>query len=92
MTKSFVCAVDVGTGSARAGILDAEGNLLARADHPIAMHQPKPDHAEHDSEDIWSAVCKSVRSALEKSGVAAGDIAGISFDATCSLVARDRQG
>ncbi|CDX16306.1 FGGY carbohydrate kinase domain-containing protein [Mesorhizobium sp. ORS 3359] len=91
MTKSFVCAVDVGTGSARAGILDARGNLLARADHPIAMHQPKPDHAEHDSEDIWSAVCKSVRAALEKSGVAAGDIAGISFDATCSLVVRDRQ-
>ncbi|TPJ82498.1 FGGY-family carbohydrate kinase [Mesorhizobium sp. B2-6-2] len=92
MIKSFVCAVDVGTGSARAGILDARGNLLGRADHPIAMHQPKPDHAEHDSEDIWSAVCKSVRSALQKSGVAAGDIAGISFDATCSLVARDRQG
>ncbi|RUU69646.1 ribulokinase, partial [Mesorhizobium sp. M2C.T.Ca.TU.009.01.2.1] len=92
MRKSFVCAVDVGTGSARAGILDSEGNLLGRADHPIAMHQPKPDHAEHDSEDIWSAVCKSVRTALEKSGVAAGDIAGISFDATCSLVARDRQG
>ena len=92
MTKSFVCAVDVGTGSARAGILDSEGNLLGRADHPIAMHQPKPDHAEHDSEDIWSAVCKSVRAALRKSGVAAGDIAGISFDATCSLVARDRQG
>ena len=83
MTKSFVCAVDVGTGSARAGILDSEGNLLGRADHPIAMHQPKPDHAEHDSEDIWSSVCKSVRSALKKSGVAAGDIAGISFDATC---------
>ncbi|CDX34099.1 FGGY carbohydrate kinase domain-containing protein [Mesorhizobium sp. SOD10] len=92
MRKSFVCAVDVGTGSARAGILDPEGNLLGRADHPIAMHQPKPDHAEHDSEDVWSAVCKSVRSALEKSGVAAGDVAGISFDATCSLVARDRQG
>ncbi|RAZ91467.1 ribulokinase [Mesorhizobium hawassense] len=92
MTKSFVCAVDVGTGSARAGILDSEGNLLGRADHPIAMHQPKPDHAEHDSEDIWSAVCKAVRAALQKSGVAAGDIAGISFDATCSLVARDRQG
>ncbi|RTL93414.1 MAG: ribulokinase [Hyphomicrobiales bacterium] len=92
MRKSFVCAVDVGTGSARAGILDAGGNLLARADHPIAMHQPKPDHAEHDSQDIWSAVCKSVRGALRKSGVAAGDVAGISFDATCSLVVRDRQG
>ncbi|MBW8909810.1 MAG: FGGY-family carbohydrate kinase [Mesorhizobium sp.] len=92
MTKSFVCAVDVGTGSARAGILDSAGNLLGRADHPIAMHQPKPDHAEHDSEDIWSAVCKAVRGALQKSGIAADSIAGISFDATCSLVVRDGNG
>jgi len=92
LTKSFVCAVDVGTGSARAGILDPAGNLLGRAEHPIAMHQPKPDHAEHDSEDIWSAVCKAVRGALQKSGIAAEDIAGISFDATCSLVVRDRSG
>ena len=56
------------------------------------MHQPKADHAEHDSEDIWSAVCVAVRAAREKAGVAAGDIAGISFDATCSLVVRDREG
>ena len=67
MTKQFVCAVDVGTGSARAGILDSGGNLLGRAEHPIAMHQPKPDHAEHDSQDIWSAVCRAVRAALKKS-------------------------
>ncbi|MGX8010740.1 FGGY-family carbohydrate kinase [Mesorhizobium sp. ORM8.1] len=92
MTKSFVCAVDVGTGSARAGILDSAGNLLGRVDHPIAMHQPRPDHAEHDSQDIWSAVCKAVRGALQKSGIAADGIAGISFDATCSLVVRDRNG
>ncbi|TPN84318.1 FGGY-family carbohydrate kinase [Mesorhizobium sp. CU2] len=92
MTKSFVCAVDVGTGSARAGILDSGGNLLGRADHPIAMHQPKPDHAEHDSQDIWAAVCKAVRAALQKSGVAGDAIAGISFDATCSLVVRDKKG
>ncbi|TGQ74288.1 MAG: ribulokinase [Mesorhizobium sp.] len=92
MTKQFVCAVDVGTGSARAGILDTNGILLGRAEHPIAMHQPKADHAEHDSEDIWSAVCGSVRAARQKAGVAAEDIVGISFDATCSLVVRDRQG
>ncbi|TIT41242.1 MAG: ribulokinase, partial [Mesorhizobium sp.] len=48
--------------------------------------------AEHDSRDIWSAVCTAVRAAREKAGVAAEHIAGISFDATCSLVVRDRQG
>ncbi|TIO74948.1 MAG: ribulokinase, partial [Mesorhizobium sp.] len=92
MLTSFVCAVDVGTGSARAGILDSHGNLLGRAERPIAMHQPKPDHAEHDSENIWSAVCAAVRAAREKTNVAASDIVGISFDATCSLVVRGRRG
>ena len=89
---TYVCAVDVGTGSARAGILDRSGSLLGRAEHPIAMHQPKADHAEHDSEDIWRAVCMAVRGAREAAGVAAADIAGIGFDATCSLVVRDQEG
>jgi FGGY-family pentulose kinase len=88
----FVCAVDVGTGSARAGILDRAGNLLGRAEHAIAMHRPQPGHAEHDSEDIWSSVCAAVRAAREAAGAAPDDVAGISFDATCSLVVRDPGG
>jgi len=88
----FVCAVDVGTGSARAGILDAEGRLLGRVEHPILMNRPMADHAEHDSEDIWKSVCVAVRGAVAKSGVDPANIAGISFDATCSLVVRDLEG
>ena len=90
--ERYVCAVDVGTGSARAGILDRAGNMLGRAEHPILMHQPKAGHAEHDSEDIWAAVCVAVRAAREKAGVAPESIAGISFDATCSLVVRGGDG
>lgn len=90
--NGFVCAVDVGTGSARAGILDAGGNLLGRAEHPIVMNRPMADHAEHNSEDIWSAVCIAVGAAREKAGVDPADVVGISFDATCSLVVRDVEG
>ncbi len=88
----FVCAVDVGTGSARAGILDESGRLLGRGERPIALRRADPDHAEHDSEDIWAAVCGAVRTARETAGVAANAIAGIGFDATCSLVVRDSEG
>lgn len=88
----LVAAVDVGTASARAGILDRAGTLLGRAEHPIAMNQPQADHAEHDSEQIWEAVCAAVRDALAQSGAAAADIAGLSFDATCSLVVRAADG
>ena len=90
--ERYVCAVDVGTGSARAGIVDRAGKMLGRAEHPILMHRPRTDHAEHDSEDIWRAVCHAVRGALAKAGVAKESIAGIGFDATCSIVVRGRDG
>ena len=90
--SNLVMAVDVGTGSARAGVLDARGALLGRAEHPILMNRPQLDFAEHDSEDIWQAVCIAARAALAAANVDAARIAGISFDATCSLVVRDRNG
>ncbi|MEQ1768402.1 MAG: FGGY-family carbohydrate kinase [Devosia sp.] len=88
----MLAAVDVGTGSARAAIVTAAGELLSRAEHPIAMRRPDANHAEHDSEDIWAAVCTALRSALAQAGADPAKVAGISFDATCSLVVRDRSG
>jgi len=89
MSDQVVMAVDVGTGSARAGVLDRDGRLLGRTSRPIAMNRPVADHAEQDSEDVWQAICASVRGALAEAGVAAETVVGISFDATCSLVALD---
>jgi FGGY-family pentulose kinase len=88
----LVVGVDVGTGSARAGVLSREGALLGRGEQPIDLHQPQSNHSEHDSEQIWSAVGTAVRAALATAGARAEDVAGISFDATCSLVVRDRAG
>jgi len=90
--RQHVVAVDVGTGSARAGVLDRAGTLLARAESPIAMNRPAENFAEHDSEDIWRAVCTAVRNARSEAGIAADEVAGLSFDATCSLVVRGRSG
>ncbi|HVW54198.1 MAG TPA: FGGY-family carbohydrate kinase [Rhizobiaceae bacterium] len=88
----LVCAVDVGTGSARAGILDRRGKLIARATHPILINRPKRNFAEHDSEDIWRAVCTAVREACRTAAIDGRDVRGIGFDATCSLVVRNREG
>jgi FGGY-family pentulose kinase len=81
--------IDVGTGSARAGIFTASGRMLAQASQPIRMWKPKPDFVEQSSDDIWRACCTSMKAALKKSGAKAGEIKGIGFDATCSLVALD---
>jgi FGGY-family pentulose kinase len=90
MADNVVMAVDVGTGSARAGLFDIGGRMLARAARPIAMHQPRQDHAEQDSADIWQAVCGAAQEARSQAGLPPEAVAGISFDATCSLVALDR--
>ena len=90
--QSLLVAVDVGTGSARAGVLTPQGALLARAEHAIAMNRTDANHAEHDSEQIWRAVCAAVREAMSQAGADPSQVVGLSFDATCSLVVRDRDG
>ena len=88
----LLASVDVGTGSARAAIIDAEGRMLARAERPIALRAPLPDHAEQDSGEIWDAACAALRAARAEAGANPADVVGISFDATCSLVVRDPEG
>jgi FGGY-family pentulose kinase len=86
-----VIAIDVGTGSARAGVFGPDGSMLGRAEQPVALHRPMPDHAEQSSEDIWSAIAGSVREARASAGVDGEEVVGLSFDATCSLVALDHE-
>jgi FGGY-family pentulose kinase len=81
--------IDVGTGSARAAIFDASGKRLGMGASPLAIFRPQEDFVEQSSDDIWRACGLAVRGALGEAGFGAKDIeriAGIGFDATCSLV------
>ena len=85
----LIAAVDVGTGSARAGVFDARGRMLGRGEVAIET-RVEGLHAEQDSEEIWAAVCAALAAARDEAG--AGEVAGLAFDATCSLVLRDAAG
>lgn len=84
--SSYFIGIDVGTGSARAGVFAVSGTMVASARRDIALFHDGPDIAEQSSEDIWQAVCASVREAVGSAGLAGDEIGGIGFDATCSLV------
>lgn len=88
----FFAAVDVGTGSARAGIFDASGRLLGRAVRRISLRGHHGGAAVQSSGEIWNAVCEALIEARERLGIAAADVAGIGFGATCSLVLREHGG
>jgi D-ribulokinase len=82
----YLVGVDVGTGSARAGVFDLTGRMLATAKRDITLYREAGAIVEQSSTEIWQAVCTSVREAVAASGVDAGAVVGIGFDATCSLV------
>ncbi|MFZ5891812.1 MAG: FGGY-family carbohydrate kinase [Myxococcota bacterium] len=85
MSTAFL-GIDVGTGSVRAGLFDSSGKRLGVGVHPIAIFRPAEDFVEQSSEDIWRAVCTATSAALKEAGLAGESVAGIGFDATCSLV------
>jgi D-ribulokinase len=78
--------VDVGTGSARAGVFDGAGGMVASAKADIRLWREAGDIAEQSGNDIWSAVCACVRDAVAAAGISPRSVAGLGFDATCSLV------
>ena len=71
---TFFIGVDVGTGSARAGVFDAAGHLLGAASKPIATLKPAEDFVEQSSRDIWETVCDCVRRDCSE---AAGEVSSI---------------
>jgi D-ribulokinase len=82
----YVIGVDVGTGSARAGIFDLAGRMMASAKRDITLFHASGSIVEQSSGEIWKAVCDSVKEALSQAAVSPDQVAGIGFDATCSLV------
>lgn len=77
--------IDVGTGSARACIMNDQGDIVGLASENIGLWQPQTGYYEQSTTDIWRCICSSVRRALEQHNVDRNTIRGIGFDATCSL-------
>ncbi|WP_331372017.1 FGGY-family carbohydrate kinase [Sinorhizobium chiapasense] len=84
--ERYLIGVDVGTGSARAGLFDLTGRLLASGKRDITLFREAGSIVEQSSAEIWSAVCAAVREAVSAAGVDPAKVASIGFDATCSLV------
>jgi FGGY-family pentulose kinase len=90
--ERVVIGVDVGSGSARAGVFDLSGTMLSYTSHEITLFRGPENYVEQSSREIWDAVCSSIKSAVSLSGVLPSSVAGIGFDATCSLVVLDAGG
>lgn len=83
--QNHYIGIDVGTGSARACIINDLGDIVGLSSENIGLWQPQQHYYEQSTTDIWNCICRSVQRALSQANIDASTIRGIGFDATCSL-------
>ena len=75
--KKYIVALDQGTTSSRAVVVDAKGAVVASHGIEFPQIYPKPGWVEHDPADILSSQVEALRMAVQKAGIAPEEIAAI---------------
>ena len=73
----YILALDQGTTSSRAALVDAGGRLTAVASEPFPQHFPAPGLVEHDPEEIWQSQLTAARRVLAENNIQVAEIAAI---------------
>ncbi len=85
--------LDIGTGGAKALLIDEQGSVIAVAEREYSLSTPRPLWSEQDPEDWWEGAVESIRILLETSGRAGREIAAVGLTGQMhGLVTLDREG
>ncbi len=74
---SVILALDQGTSSSRAVIVDSSSKILAVAQRELPQIYPQPGWVEQDPEAIWSSQLAAIRAVLEQAHLTASDISAV---------------
>jgi glycerol kinase len=77
MTGPSILAIDQGTTSSRALVVDAEGKVCGVGQRAFEQHFPQPGWVEHDPDDIWHTTLAAIHEALGTADVDVRDIDAI---------------
>ena len=75
--SQYILALDQGTTSSRAMVIDARGNVLSLAQKPFPQIFPRPGWVEHCPVEIWSTQSGVAIEALTAANLTERDIAAI---------------
>ena len=73
----LILAIDQGTTSSRALIVNRQGEIVSVAQQPIDMIYPHPGWVNQDAMNIWETTLACCREAIATAGINASDIAAI---------------
>ncbi|KAJ3987591.1 Pentulose kinase [Lentinula detonsa] len=91
---SYYIGVDVGTGSARAVLVDDHGKTIVSHTKETTTWRDHDDHRifEQSTNNIWDSISSCIKKCLAESKISPSSVKGLSFDATCSLAVSDFNG
>ena len=75
--QQYILALDQGTTSSRAMVIDEQGKVLALAQRPFPQIFPKPGWVEHSPVEIWSTQSGVASEVLASANLTESDIAAI---------------
>jgi xylulokinase len=73
----YLMGLDISTTGAKALIIDEAGNVIAVANSPQPISQPKPLWSEQNPSDWWDGMANSIRTALSEANLTGDDISAI---------------
>ncbi|QHT62339.1 glycerol kinase GlpK [Paenibacillus lycopersici] len=76
-TAAYMLALDQGTTSTRALLVDRFGAIVASAREELPLSFPQPGWVEADAVQIWHSAKRAIRQAVEAHGIASEQVAGI---------------
>ncbi len=77
MSRRYVMALDEGSTSARAVLVDEDSRIVAEARNPVVPNFPRTGWVELDPIALWQAQRASMEAAMAKVGATTDDIAAI---------------
>lgn len=75
----YLMGIDNGGTFSKAAIFSEDGTQIAAKSAAVSLYTPNPGFRERDLTELWEANASVIRGVLEESGIAAKDIAAVSF-------------
>lgn len=77
MHKKYILAIDQGTTSTRAFLVDNDMNIVASARKEFKQYYPQPGWVEHDPDEIWDTTIFVINEVLRRGEIEEEAIEGI---------------
>ena len=75
----YLVGIDNGGTFSKTALFDEKRKQLASATVPTQTLTPEPGYAQRDMNELWKVNAKSIKRAIDESGVDPEKIAGVSF-------------